>query len=359
MIKQKSILYLPKNIDLIPYEILKKGLVWLKPNIIKFPNSENKSDLDFIWLENEKFFAQSLSFKEVDNITSAIGGILRKKYENIFIKKPKFENLDMSRIKLMGILNITPDSFYDGGYYYDESKALDYAKKMIDQGADIIDVGGESTKPNAKYVSEEVEAKRVLNVINKLSKKGFLISADTRKLSVMEKAIDNGAKIINDISGMSDPLTPSLISNNEVSIIIMHMQGSPKTMQTNPSYKFAPIEVYNFLERKINLALSKGVKINQIAIDPGFGFGKTPIHNIQIMAWLPMFQTLGVPVLLGASRKSTIAKLSNNEEANNRVAGSIALLCYANIMGTQIIRVHDVLESMQAINVSDYLNKEF
>ena len=139
----------------------------------------------------------------------------------------------------------------------------------------------------------------------------------------------------------------------------MHMQGSPKTMQTNPSYKFAPIEVYNFLERKINLALSKGVKINQIVIDPGFGFGKTPIHNIQIMAWLPMFQTLGVPVLLGASRKSTIAKLSNNEEASNRVAGSIALLCYANIMGIQIIRVHDVLESRQAINISDYLNKEF
>ena len=359
MIKKKSILYLSKDIDSIPYEILKRGLVWLKPNIIKFPNSENKSDIDFIWLDNEQLFAQSLSFKEVENITSAIGGILRKKYENIFIQRPKFQNLDMSSIKLMGILNITPDSFYDGGHYDDENKALDHANKMFDQGADIIDVGGESTKPNAKYVSEKDEAKRVLKVINKLSMKGFLISADTRKLSVMEKAIDNGAKIINDISGMSDPLTPSLISKNEVSIIIMHMQGSPKTMQINPSYKFAPIEVYNFLERKINLALSEGVKINQIAIDPGFGFGKTPTHNMQIMAWLPMFQTLGVPVLLGASRKSTIAKLSNNEDENQRMAGSIALLCYANIMGLQIIRVHDVLESKQAINISNYLNKEF
>ena len=175
----------------------------------------------------------------------------------------------------------------------------------------------------------------------------------------MEKAIDNGAKIINDISGMSDPLTRSLISKNNVSIVIMHMQGTPETMQIQPFYQFAPIEIYNFLEHKINVALSAGIKKNKIAIDPGFGFGKNPVHNMQIMAWLPMFQTLGVPVLLGASRKSTIAALSNNEVASDRMAGSISLLCYANILGLQIIRVHDVFETNQALNISNYLNKLF
>ena len=162
-------------------------------------------------------------------------------------------------------------------------------KRLSAHGADIIDVGGESTKPNAEYVSEKEEANRVLKVIKALSKKGYLVSADTRKRLVMEKAIDNGAKIINDISGMSDPLTPSLISKNNVSIVIMHMQGTPETMQIQPSYQFAPIEIYNFLEHKINVALSAGIKKNKIAIDPGFGFGKkssTQYANYGLVAYV-------------------------------------------------------------------------
>ena len=359
MANKDSILYLPRNIDLIPNTVLTQGHVWLKPNIIKPIKSQRKSDVDIIWYDKEQYFAQSISFKETEKIANAVGGVLRDKFNNIFIKKTNFENLEMNTVKIMGILNVTPDSFYDGGNYDDENKALDHAKKMSAHGADIIYVGGESTKPNAKYVSEKEEANRVLKVIKTLSKKGYLVSADTRKHLVMEKAIDNGAKIINDISGMSDPLTPSLISKNNVSIVIMHMQGTPETMQIQPSYQFAPIEIYNFLEHKINVALSAGIKKNKIAIDPGFGFGKNPVHNMQIMAWLPMFQTLGVPVLLGASRKSTIAALSNNEVANDRMAGSISLLCYANILGLQIIRVHDVFETNQALNISNYLNKQF
>ena len=359
MANKDSILYLPKNIDLIPNTVLTQGHVWLKPNIIKPIKSQRKSDVDIIWYDKEQYFAQSISFKETEKIANAVGGVLRDKFNNIFIKKTNFENLEMNTVKIMGILNVTPDSFYDGGNYDDENKALEHAKKMCDHGAHIVDVGGESTKPNAEYVSEKEESNRVLKIIKALSKKGYLVSADTRKRLVMEKAIDNGAKIINDISGMSDPSTPSLISKNNVSIVIMHMQGTPETMQIQPSYQFAPIEIYNFLEHKINLALSAGVKKNRIAIDPGFGFGKNPVHNMQIMAWLPMFQTLGVPVLLGASRKSTIAALSNNEVANDRMAGSISLLCYANILGLQIIRVHDVFESNQALNISNYLNKRF
>ena len=359
MKNKDSILYLPKNIDLIPNEVLTQGLVWLKPNIIKSINSQRKSDIDIIWYDKEQYFAQSISFKEAESISNAVGGVLRDRFNNIFIKKTNFENLEMDNVKIMGILNITPDSFYDGGNYNDENKALEHSKKMCAHGANIIDVGGESTKPNAEFVCEKEEANRVLKVIKALSKKGYLVSADTRKHLVMEKAIDNGAKIINDVSGMSDPLTPSLISKNNVSIVIMHMQGTPETMQIQPSYQFAPIEIYNFLEHKINVALNAGIKKNRIAVDPGFGFGKNPVHNMQIMAWLPMFQTLGVPVLLGASRKSTIAALSNNEVANDRMAGSISLLCYANILGLQIIRVHDVFETNQALNISNYLNKQF
>ena len=359
MTNKDSILYLPRNIDLIRNTALTQGLVWLKPNIIKPIKSQRKSDIDIIWYDKEQYFAQSISFKDAEKIANAVGGVLRDKFNNIFIKKTNFENLEMNTVKIMGILNVTPDSFYDGGNYDDENKALEHAKKMSSHGADIIDVGGESTKPNAEYVNEKEESNRVLKVIKALSKKGYLVSADTRKHLVMEKAIDNGAKIINDISGMSDPLTPSLISKNNVSIVIMHMQGTPETMQIQPSYQFAPIEIYNFLEHKINVALSAGIKKNKIAIDPGFGFGKNPVHNMQIMAWLPMFQTLGVPVLLGVSRKSTIAALSNNEVANDRMAGSISLLCYANILGLQIIRVHDVFESNQALNISNYLNKRF
>ena len=174
----------------------------------------------------------------------------------------------------------------------------------------------------------------------------------------MTKAIDNGARSINDISGMSAALPPKIISKSGAAIVSMHVKGSPKNMQIKPNYKFAPIEIYNFLEKKIELALSEGIKLNRIAIDPGFGFGKSPLHNMQIMAWLPMFQSLGVPVLLGASRKSSIAALSKNEIPKDRLAGSVALLCYANLLGAQIIRVHDVMETFQAINICSNINRQ-
>ena len=350
--------YLPKNINEIPYEILKQGLCWLKPNIIKFGNIRQNNQIDLVWYHNNEYRAQCLSFKEVDDIANSVGGQFLKKNNNLFKQKKDFSNLSMTEMKIMGILNLTPDSFSDGGEFLNEENALFHAYKMRDNGADIIDIGGESTKPNADYVEEEEEGKRILGVIKKLSKDNFLISADTRKPIIMEKAIDNGAKIINDISGMSAPKTPKIISKLGASIIIMHIQGDPKNMQNKPTYQFAPIEIYNFLEKKIDLALSEGVKLECIAVDPGFGFGENPLHNMQIMSWLPMFQSLGVPVLLGGSRKSSIGLLSNNELPEDRLGGSIALLCYANIFGTQMIRVHDVLESKQAINISTHVNKQ-
>ena len=357
MSSNNGIKYFSKDISEIPYEILKKGLCWLRPIIIQFGYVNCNNQIDLVWFQNNEYRAQRLSFKEVDDISNSIGGKLQKKNNNLFSLKKDFSNLSMDKMKVMGILNLTPDSFSDGGQFLSQEKAISHAHKMRENGADIIDIGGESTKPGANYVAEEQEGKRILSVIKKLSKDHFLISADTRKPNIMEKAIDNGAKIINDISGMSDPKTPKIISKHGASIVIMHIQGDPKNMQKKPSYKFAPIEIYNFLEKKIDLALSEGVKLNCIAVDPGFGFGKNPIHNMQIMSWLPMFQSLGVPVLLGGSRKSSIGVLSNNELPENRLGGSIALLCYANLYGTQMIRVHDVLESKQAINISTHINK--
>ena len=351
--------YIPKSINEIPYEIIKLGNFWLKPNIITFQKRFPYQDqIDLIWRDENKFKAQSLSFKEVNQIAMQIGGLFLEKFNNLFKSKQKFQNLPMNDTKIMGILNITPDSFSDGGKFFDENKALEHAKFMKENGAHIIDIGGESTKPNASYVNEDEETKRILKVIEKLARDNFLISADTRNSSVMSKAIDSGARIINDISGMSDPVTPEVIAKSSASIVIMHMQGSPKTMQKNPHYKFAPIDIFNFLENKIKLAKSYGIDLDRIAIDPGFGFGKTPKHNMEIMAWLPMFQSLGVPVLLGASRKSSIASLSRNEAPGDRLAGSIALLCYAYLFGVQILRVHDVIETLQAIDISSNVNKE-
>ena len=353
-----GIIYSPKNINEIPYEILKKGLFWLKPNLINNTGFSQNEDLDLVWLHEDKYIAQQISFDDIKKIAHHIGGELLEKYNNLFKLKADYEKLSMSRMKIMGILNLTPDSFSDGGDFLLEKNALAHAYKMRENGADIIDIGGESTKPNANYVDDFEESKRIIKIIKKLSYDNFLISADTRKPSVMTQAIDNGARIINDISGMSDPLTPKIIAKSGASIVIMHIKGSPKNMQINPKYKFAPIEIYNFLEKKIELALSEGIKLNRIAVDPGFGFGKSPLHNMQIMAWLPMFQSLGVPVLLGASRKSSIATLSNNELPKDRLAGSIALLCYANLFGTQIIRTHDVMETSQAINICTNVNRQ-
>ena len=165
MANKDGILSLPRNIDQIPNTVLTQGFVWLKPNIIKPINNQRKSDVDIIWYDKEQYFAQSISFKDAEKIANAVGGVLRDKFNNIFIKKTNFENLEMNTVKIMGILNVTPDSFYDGGNYNNENKALEHAKKMRDQGADIIDVGGESTKPNAEYVSDNEEANRILRII--------------------------------------------------------------------------------------------------------------------------------------------------------------------------------------------------
>ncbi len=223
---------------------------------------------------------------------------------------------------------------------------------MADAGATILDIGGESTRPGAETVDSEEECRRILPVIHALSQQNYVVSADTRHTNVMEKAIIKGARVINDVGGLRADGAIELIAETATPVIIMHMQGEPGSMQKQPEYDFVPADIYDWLESRINLAVSGGIKKENIAIDFGFGFGMTPEHNMVLMAWLSMFHGLGVPLLLGVSRKSTIAHFSKGESAKDRMPGSLALATLGYAQGVQMYRVHDVAETVQALAVA-------
>ena len=268
-----------------------------------------------------------------------------------------FAGLSMAEPQIMGIVNVTPDSFSDGGVHYQTDDGIEGALAMADAGARILDIGGESTRPGAAAVPADEEIARITPVISALTEKGHIISADTRHTAVMGAALRAGAPIINDVGGFRDTGAPEMVAEayalnpQQGYAIAMHMQGTPQTMQANPHYEFAPIDVYNWLEERINTLEAAGLPRSHIAIDPGFGFGKTPEHNLQIIRWTSLFHGLGVPLLIGVSRKSTIAKLSNNEEASARLGGSLALTLEAISAGAQMIRTHDVAQTKQAITI--------
>ena len=265
----------------------------------------------------------------------------------------EFADLAMDRWHIMGIVNTTPDSFSDGGDNLDAGEAVRSGLAMREAGAGIIDVGGESTRPGAAPIDTEEEERRILPVIGELAGAGCLVSADTRHASVMEAALEAGATIINDVGGLRDEGAVELVAAKGCPVIVMHMQGEPGTMQDNPEYRHAPTEVYDWLEGRIEDLRSAGVDPGSIAVDPGFGFGKTPEHNMQIMASLALYHGLGVPVLLGISRKSSIAHYSRGEEPKDRVHGSTALAAMALGQGVQMFRVHDVAETRQALMLAE------
>ncbi len=233
---------------------------------------------------------------------------------------------------------------------------------MVLNGASVIDVGGESSKPGATYVNSKSEKIRILPLIQRLKKENINISIDTRKKEIMHTSLEEGVNIINDISGFrrKDNINTILHNykknKNPIYIIIMHMQGNPKNMQINPKYKFAPIDIFEYLKKKIDIFLDLGFPLENIAIDPGIGFGKNDLHNLQIIKWVSLFHGLGVPIMLGLSRKSIISRLSNNEEPKYRLPGSIALTMNAIKSGVQLIRTHDIKETSQAIKVELGLN---
>jgi dihydropteroate synthase len=254
--------------------------------------------------------------------------------------------------QVMGILNVTPDSFSDGGAYDDAASAADHGAAMAGQGAALIDVGGESTRPGAKTVWEGDEIERVLPVIRQLASGGTAVSIDTRKAAVAEAALGVGARLVNDVSALTfDELLAPAIAAAGVPIVLMHHQGDPLTMQEAPRYDDVLVEIYQWLEARIAAAEAAGIARANILVDPGFGFGKSVAHNLELMNGLALFHTLGCPLVLGASRKRTIGALSNEAPANERLPGSLAFALKAAEQGAQLIRVHDVPETVQALKI--------
>jgi dihydropteroate synthase len=254
--------------------------------------------------------------------------------------------------QVMGIINATPDSFSDGGQFADAVAAAEAGADMAGQGAAIIDVGGESTRPGAKLVWEGDEIERVAPIIRKLAAGGAAVSVDTRKADVMTAALDAGARMINDVSALTyDDRSAATIAAAGVPVVLMHHQGAPETMQDDPRYDDVLVEVYLWLEKRIRVAEAAGIARDKILVDSGFGFGKNVAHNLELMNGLALFHSLGVPLVVGASRKRTIGALSGEAPADKRLGGSIAFALKAVEQGAQIVRVHDVFETMQTLRV--------
>ncbi len=261
------------------------------------------------------------------------------------------QTLSLATPQVMGILNVTPDSFSDGGTHNTPAKALEHARKMIAEGATIIDIGGESTRPGAAEVSPEQEAERVIPVVAAIARESDVwISVDTSKALVIREAANAGAHILNDIRSFSEPGALQAAAQSGLPVCVMHMQGEPRTMQQAPHYQNVVREVYTYLEAQVARCVAAGIEKNHIILDPGFGFGKTLAHNYQLLDKLDLFHNLGLPVLAGMSRKSMIGQLMDIPP-DERVAGSVACVVIAAMKGAQIIRVHDVKETVQAMKV--------
>ena len=254
--------------------------------------------------------------------------------------------------QVMGIVNATPDSFSDGGRFADPGEAAAAGSDMSAQGAAIIDVGGESTRPGAKPLWEGDEAERVVPVIERLAASGVAVSVDTRKASVMEAALAAGARLVNDVSALTfDPRSPEVVASAGVPVVLMHHQGEPGSMQDAPHYGDVMVEVYLWLEARIAAAAAAGVDRSKMLVDPGIGFAKSVAHNLELLNGLALFHGLGCGLVLGASRKRTIGALSNEAPADQRLGGSLALALKGIDQGAQIIRAHDVFETVQALRV--------
>lgn len=268
------------------------------------------------------------------------------------LKFPKKE-IALDRTLVMGILNVTPDSFSDGGKFFDADAAIDHGVEMAQQGADIIDIGGESTRPRSDPVSPEEELKRVRPVVEGLLQKVDVpISIDTRRPIVAKEIIELGAQMVNDVSGLRNPEMVSTVADLNVPVVVMHMLGTPKTMQEKPEYKDVMGEIIGYLRNQIENAVKGGIQRENIVVDPGIGFGKTVEHNLEIIRRLRELRSLGLPILVGASRKSFIGKVLDLEETE-RLEGSLAALVLSIHSGANIVRVHDVKESVKASRMAD------
>ena len=296
----------------------------------------------------------------IKDINSQKKQIRKKIIEDLKLitKKKFFKKLNFSNQPLiMGVINLTPNSFSDGGKYNKNDQGFNRAKYLIKKGCIILDVGGEATNPGSNEVEKKKEWQRINKTLKKIKKLNNFVSLDTRKSWIMKKGIDHEVNLINDVSGLNyDPNTIDILKKTNIPFVIHHMQGNPKTMQKNPKYKNVVLDIYDFFENKINQIRSKGIKHNNIILDPGIGFGKNLKHNITILNNISIFHSLGFPVMLGISRKKFIKDLSGKNDSKERLGGTISSSLYAMMQGIQILRVHDVNEVNQSIKVFRSLN---
>ena len=299
-----------------------------------------------------------ISIKHINHLPSKLKKIIKNDIKIIIKSKKNFINLDFKKIPIiMGILNITPDSFSDGGKFYKKDLAEKQLRYLFKCGADLVDIGGESTRPGSKAISLDKEWGRIKNVMNKI-RKGQVISLDTRKSEIMEKGINLGVKLINDVSGLSyDKNSIKILKKYKTSFVLQHSLGNPDVMQNKPKYKNVLLDIYDFFEKKIEDLRKAGIKHNNIILDPGIGFGKNLKHNITILKNISIYHSLGFPILLGISRKRFIKDLSGSNDSSLRTGGTIGSSIFAMMQGVQILRVHDVNEINQSFSVFKELIK--
>ncbi len=306
--------------------------------------------VEIINRNKNKINTKTISFKEINGLPSSCYKKVKKDLKKITLKRKNFlKNVDFSEPSIMGILNLTPDSFSDGGKYNNLKKAKKHIEQMVNKGAKIIDVGGESTRPGSKTVLPKVEWQRIKNIIKYFQKryKNISLSIDTRKSDVMIKSINCGANLINDVSGFKHEINSlSKIKKFNISKVIHHMQGTPNTMQINPKYKNVLLDVYDFFENSI-----KKMDNKKIIVDPGIGFGKNLKHNLTLISNISLFHSLGFPILVGTSRKRFINQIAEKNDSLERLGGTIASVLFLLSQGAQVFRVHNVNEVRQSIIV--------
>ena len=338
------------------YGNISKKLVKQKKTLPLNGNAEISFDHIEILSRN---FKKKIHIKEIKKLSKFLKNKVNKDI-NIIIKKNKnFSNFNFNNIpNIMGILNLTPDSFSDGGKFNKKGLGYKQAISFSKFGASVIDIGGESTRPGSKTIKKKVELNRVMSTIKKLRNEKISLSLDTRKSEIMEKGIKNGIKLINDISGLKhDKDSIKILKKYNTPFVIHHIQGVPETMQINPKYKNVLFDIYDFFEERIKFIRFNGIKHNNIILDPGIGFGKNLKHNMKLISNISIFHSLGFPILLGVSRKRFIKDISGKNDSEKRLGGTVSSSLFSMMQGVQILRVHDVNNVVQSIKVFKELIK--
>ena len=319
-------------------------------------NGNNLISFDTIEIITRKY-KKKIHIREIKNQSNKIKKKIKEDIK-LITRKKKFKGLNFLNFPiLMGVINLTPDSFSDGGKYNKKNSGFNHASYLIKKGCEILDIGGESTKPGAKDVNKSIEWKRINKTLKKVRKLNKFISLDTRKSWIMEKGIKNKVNLINDVSGFDyDANTMYVLKKHKIPFVVHHMQGTPKNMQKNPKYKNVLLDIYDFFENKIKKMRFLGIKHNNIILDPGIGFGKNLKHNMILINNISIFHSIGFPIMLGISRKRFIKDLSGNNDSKERLGGTISSSLHAMMQGIQILRVHDVNEVNQSIKVFKSLN---